>query len=523
MSPASHIVTPDVLEGLSLEEKAARLFWVSVHGPSATDPHPENRAAYGVDTPLEVIRRYRPGGVVLFAWADNTQHPMQVAQLARALRTAAAGDTGLPLAVAIDDEGGRISHLGPPATRFPSARALAVACGRAVTGDRIEEPDLAERRWRAGAAELAAVGVTVNFAPVADLGESENPVLGDRTFGDVPEIVAAHGACAVRGLHAGGIAAVAKHFPGHGATSADSHETLPVVELARAALDPHLEAFRRLLALEAPDALMTAHILVRALDEGVPATLSKAVLTGLLRGELGFDGAVITDSLSMDGIRERVADAEAPVAALAAGADVPLMPPDLPGAIESVCAAVRDGRLAEARLDEALRRALPLAGPLPDGEGASTPFGEASHRALAAEIATRALEVADPAGRLPLGTAPVVVVGVAGAGAGALAAALRDGGCEAALCEEPPADLVAHLADGSSPLVVVRRTPELDAAAQDALLEPLLREAAPSVALVETGTGSAPRHADGLTVVRTHCAGSQAIQAAADVLCGSAS
>lgn len=497
--------------GLTLEQKAARLFWIAVHGASGHVAHPENRAVFGVDTPVEVVARHQPGGVVLFTWAGNTEHPAQVAQLTADLRDAAA--TGA-LGVAIDEEGGRIRRLPPPATVFPSPRAVAAAA----------DDDLARRRWRAGAVELAAVGVTTNFAPVADLGNPVNPVLGDRTFAEEPRAVAHHAALAVRGLREGGVAAVAKHFPGHGATAVDSHEELPVVPLTRAALEPHLDAFRMLLATEPPAGIMAAHLLVRALDRERPATLSPPILTGILRKELEYEGAIVTDSLSMAGIRTGAGDPEVAVAALAAGADVLLTPPDLSRAVRAVCDAVRGGRLPEQRIDDALLRAVPLSSGN-NRDGALSRVGAPEHRAVAADIARRATVVtADPGRRLPLAGARVMVVGASGSGARLLADALRHRGCPAMLLElDPPngdpLELAALPADAT--LIAVRRVPELDVPAQEAAFASLTRHRRP-VICVETGAtpGIWKNGLNNHTVLLTRSACPPALGAAADALLG---
>lgn len=417
--------------------------------------------------------------------------------------------------MAIDEEGGRVRRLPPPATVFPSPRAVAAAA----------DDDLARRRWRAGAVELAAVGVTTNFAPVADLGNPLNPVLGDRTFAEEPRAVAHHAALAVRGLREGGVAAVAKHFPGHGATAVDSHDELPVVPLTRAALEPHLDAFRMLLATEPPAGIMAAHLLVRALDRERPATLSPTILTGILRQELGYEGAIVTDSLSMAGIRTGAGDPEVAVAALAAGADVLLTPPDLSRAVRAVCDAVRGGRLPEQRIDDALLRAVPLLSSGDNRDGALSRVGAPEHRAVAAQIARRATVVtADPGRRLPLAGGRVMVVGASGSGARLLADALRHRGCSATLLElDPPNGDVPELAaiPADATVVAVRRAPEVDVPAQAAAVASLTRHRRP-VICVETGATPGVWK-DGLnnhTVLLTRGACPTALEAAADALLG---
>jgi beta-N-acetylhexosaminidase len=521
---------------MTLEQKVAQLFWITVYGPAGDAVHPANRRAYGVDTPAEVVRRHRPGGVVLFAWSDNTQHPEQMARLTRDLQVASGGTSGQRLGIAIDEEGGRVSRLGPPATGFPSARAVGVAADR----------DLALGRWRATGRELVALGVTTNLAPVVDLGNDRNPVVGDRAFAEDVDTVVEHGALAVQGLHEGGVAAVAKHFPGHGATEVDSHLALPVVERSGADLEPHVDAFRRLISVRPPAGIMPGHLLVTALDPDRPATLSPAIIDGLLRTELGYGGPVVTDSLSMAGIRGGEDDPQVAVAALQAGADVLLTPPDLAGAVEAVVAAVRCGALSEDRVDEALQRGETLrrvSDPAADASSAAAGVGATEHRRIASEIARRAVLVERGAGHLPLPSRPTLVVGVTGSGARGLADELTRRGWDAALLEVPwQAEGVARLAAaGQEPagsqvgssgaidlgeivsglrdvsVVVVRRVPELDPAAQDRLLSPVLH-GCDDLVIVETGGGAMPAESRATCVLRSHDASLVALEAIALVM-----
>ena len=484
-----------------LEFQAAQLCWVTVHGSDAEMPHERNRRDFGVSTPAEVIRRFRPGGVVLFSWADNTQHPEQVARLTAQLRAVAA-ELGYPLGVAIDEEGGRVSRLAPPATAFPSARAVAV----------VGDDALSLGRWRATGRELAALGVTVDLAPVVDLAHPGNPVLGDRSFGGDVETVVHQAALAVRGLSEGGVAAVAKHFPGHGATGVDSHLDLPVVGLDED-VTAHVEAFRRLLAVQPPAGIMPGHLLVRPLDADHPATLSSRILGSLLRDELGFKGATVSDSLAMAGIRKGREEGQVALAALQAGVDVLLTPPDLPRAVAAIAGAVRDGRLSEERLAEAAERAWPLRGHgwVEDDRARGVVVGAPEHRALAQRLARCSISVH---GRRDLlsATGAVVVAGASGSGAGDLAAALRSRGRAVTLVEFAWHDVgaarlaAAGLASddeatstavgvpaealsgalGDCRLVLVRRVPELDAGGQERLLAPFVA-GRDDVVLIDTG------------------------------------
>ena len=244
---------------------------------------------------------------------------------------------------------------------------------------------------RAGALtgrEARALGVDWVYAPVADLDvEAANPIVGTRAYGADPAAVSAHVAAWIDGCRSAGALACAKHFPGHGRTVTDSHLGLPVVEAPRAVLEADLRPFRAALA-HGVDAVMTAHVAYPALDPGGgPATLSRAIVTGLLREALGFRGLVVTDALVMAGVLGADADeGQAAVAALAAGCDAILYPSDLERVVAALGSAGDHARVAEAtrRVDDAARRA---ASP-PPGE-----WGRAEDRDWAGDVATRALRV----------------------------------------------------------------------------------------------------------------------------------
>lgn len=251
--------------------------------------------------------------------------------------------------IAIDQEGGRVARLREGVEVLPSMMALA------ATGDL----DLAQRAGEQLGFDLRRAGCNVDFAPVLDLALfGENTVIGARSFGDNPERVAALGAAFARGVEAAGIVATYKHFPGHGSTAIDSHLDLPVIDLPEAVLRGRdLVPFARVLA--GARAVMTAHIVVRAMDSEHPATLSPRLLTGLLRDDLGFAGVCFTDCMEMDAIRASVGTAEGAVQALVAGADCVLISHSLDLARESVdriVDAVATGRLSRERLQSAFDR-----------------------------------------------------------------------------------------------------------------------------------------------------------------------
>jgi beta-N-acetylhexosaminidase len=256
------------------------------------------------------------GGVVLFY--RNIEGPAQVRSLCREIRSAAGRGNPLPL-IAVDQEGGRVARFkDPPFTWFPPARACSLFCCR--------NEAVAEAVGAATAAELRAVGIDVNFAPVLDVvSNPANPVIGDRAFSEDPAVVAALGIAFARGSLSRGILPVGKHFPGHGDTSTDSHKELPIARAGRKTLfRRELLPFRRAARAGIP-ALMTAHVMYPALDRAVPATLSRKILHGLLRKRLHFRGAVVSDALEMKAITDRYAIGEAAVLAVAAGCDVVLV------------------------------------------------------------------------------------------------------------------------------------------------------------------------------------------------------
>jgi beta-N-acetylhexosaminidase len=330
------------------EDKIGQLLVAVVYGRRADSSSKENQARYGVDTPAEVVEKYRPGGVILFNWAGNVSNAKQVAALTTGLRKA----SGTPLMIGVDQENGIVSRLSPLITELPGALAIG------STGD----PRNARDSARVTGEELKALGISVDFAPVADVNiNPHNPVIGPRAYGSDPQKVAAMVGAAVDGFHAAGVATVAKHFPGHGDTSVDSHTGLPVIKHSMAQWEkldapPFREAIK-----QGVDAIMTAHVVMPKLDpSGDPATLSHKILTGLLRDKLGFDGVVTTDALDMAGVRKKYGDAEVAVRSILAGADVLLMPPDYPAAYKALLKAVETGRITEQRLDESVLRILRL-------------------------------------------------------------------------------------------------------------------------------------------------------------------
>lgn len=310
----------------------------------------------GTTIPAELrslAREFQLGGITLFG--RNIEAPEQVAELTHDLQSLS---TGLPLWMAVDQEGGRVARLRAPFTEWPPMAVL----GR--SGD----ADLAYRFAAAMASELRAVGISLDYAPVLDIHtNSKNPVIGDRALAETAEEVARLGAAIVRGLQENGVAACGKHFPGHGDTSVDSHVDLPVVEhppdrLRRVEFVPFREAIRAGVAT-----IMTAHILVPSLDEEKPATLSRRVVYDLLRDELNFEGVILSDDLEMKALAKSYSVPEAAVEAIIAGCDGVLICRALSDdrgrdievqaeAIEALVYAVEDGRIPYKRVEDALAR-----------------------------------------------------------------------------------------------------------------------------------------------------------------------
>lgn len=291
-----------------------------------------------------LIRDCRPGGLILFA--RNLGTPEEVAALTAAVQQASS----TPLFVAIDQEGGRVARLGPPFTRWPSPSIVGAAGSIELTKTLSE----------AMAKELSAVGINMNLAPVLDvLTNAANPIIAGRSFGVDPRVVARHGVAFLTGHLGMGILAVGKHFPGHGDTTVDSHLALPVVphsmdRLWAKELVPFIEA----IGAGIP-ALMTAHVLFPALDAERPATLSRPIVTDLLRQRLGFSGLLMSDDLLMRGIADSTPSGEAAVQFLEAGGDLILICQGEPAEREALAAvgeAVRTGRLSEARIRVSLDR-----------------------------------------------------------------------------------------------------------------------------------------------------------------------
>ncbi len=373
-----------------------QLFMVDFSGP---EPSPEVE---------RLIREGGVGGIVLFE--KNMVTPGQVARLTNALQRLAADAGHPPLLVAVDQEGGRVAHLR--GTHFPSAMAFGAA----------SDESLAHRAAGVTANELRAVGIRINFAPVLDVNSNPaNPVIGVRSYGEDPGLVARLGVQAVKGMQAVGVLATAKHFPGHGDTSLDSHLSLPWVAHSRDRLEavellPFREAIRAGVA-----AVMPAHVVYPALDPDRPATLSPAII-GALREGFGFGGLVVSDSMQMRAIADRYRPGDAAVQSVRAGLDVLLALGATEAqweALHAVRAALESGLIAAARIREACERVLAakrrlglFEDALVSEADAGQRVGCSEHLALADRVAGAAATIVrNGNAALPLPPGPIAVAG----------------------------------------------------------------------------------------------------------------
>ena len=334
----------------------------------------------GTGAPTDLVNSLHLGGVIVFD--ENFTSIDQLRRNNRRLQESATQEgRRWPVFIGVDQEGGIVERVKGSATRFPSFMTLGAARTTSLT----------TRAAAASGAELRNLGFTVAFAPDADVTSGpSDPTIGSRSAGSRPRRVATQVNAATQGYLSSGVLPVLKHFPGHGSVPADSHLELPVQDKSlRRLLATDLVPFRSAVA-DGVSSLMIAHIDVRAVDPGVPSTVSRKVITGLLRNRLGFDGLVVTDALNMGAITDRFSSAESAVRALRAGADVLLMPPSPRAARDGVVRAVRSGSLSRARLDEAAVRQVAMllhqrrATPSVTGKPGSA--RRASYRASAAGI-----------------------------------------------------------------------------------------------------------------------------------------
>ncbi|HLN63145.1 MAG TPA: beta-N-acetylhexosaminidase [Symbiobacteriaceae bacterium] len=372
---------------MTLEEKVAQMIFAGFKGTELPDRY------------ASFIEKYGLGGIILFT--RNVQSPAQLKALTTSIQASARRSRqGLPLAVSIDQEGGTVVRMDEPSgyTHFPGNMALGAA----------DEETLTYRAARVMAAEMRAVGINWNYAPVLDVNNNPvNPVIGVRSYGSSPDLVSKHGVAAIKGYQAGNVAACGKHFPGHGDTSVDSHLALPVIPHGRDRLNAvELVPFKA--AIEAGvDSFMTAHVFFPELEPtpGMPATLSHNVINGLLRKELGFDGVICTDCLEMKAIADNFTPAEVVELAVEAGVDALLISHTWEtqmAMFEALLDAVRTGKITEERVTESACRIVRMKLTRQMDQEFPAEIGTPEHKAVAAEVARKAVTVARGAEQLPL-------------------------------------------------------------------------------------------------------------------------
>lgn len=402
-----------IVRRMSLEQKVGQLIVATVPGTTA--------AGGGAS----LVRKYHLGGVIYFA--QNARNAHQLAAFSNGLQSAAMSQSpAVPLTIGTDQEGGIVSRLDGVLTTFPGQMA----------GGATRDPSLVSSEARATGNQLRAVGVNLDYSPVADVNvDPANPVIGIRSFGSDAALVSQMTTAAITGFHQSGIATAAKHFPGHGDTDTDSHTGLPVIhhslrQWQQIDARPFEAAVRG-----GSDMILSAHISVPALDSsGGPATLSRRIMTGLLRGKLGYNGVITTDSLQMAGVRLQYSNAQIAVHAIQAGCDELLMPQNLGIAYHAVLAAARDGQITRPTLDASVTRILTLKavrgildGPYVDAAAAPGRVNTSSDIATAQRVADRSVTlVRNTRHLLPLARGKRLYV--AGPDAGSLASALARAG-----------------------------------------------------------------------------------------------
>lgn len=327
-----------ILAGMTTEQKIAQLLVAGIAGTEA-----------GADG-TSAIADYQVGGIILFG--RNVTNTHQLTELINQLKS--LNSDYIPLFLCVDEEGGRVSRMPSEFTDIPSA----------YTYGSLTDPALLTRLGRALGAECAAFGFNLDFAPVMDVfSNPNNTVIGDRAYSNDPNTAAWAAALVAGGLRDTGIIAAGKHFPGHGDTATDSHTELPVIDKTREEWNqtdavPFQEAIRTGVPV-----IMIGHILMSSLDPENPATLSYAIVTEILRDEMGFEGVVCTDDLTMGAVSKTYGIGEAAVRSVMAGCDLLLIcheAENLKTAYDALCAAVESGRISEERLNESVLRILSL-------------------------------------------------------------------------------------------------------------------------------------------------------------------
>lgn len=329
----------ELLEDMSLEEKIGQMLFAGISGTAMSD------------STQRLLHDYHVGGLIFYK--NNISSTSQIIALQNEIRAANKGNK-LPLFLGVDQEGGRINRLPAEVKNMPTSLAIG----------HVNNPDYAYEVGAMLGKAVKAFGFNLNFAPVLDVNSNpNNPVIGDRSFGNEAQTVSHLGVQTMKGMMAEGVIPVVKHFPGHGDTSVDSHLELPTVHKSLAQLEElELVPFRAAV-MNGADVVMAAHILLPQIDPDYPSSMSKAVLTDMLRKGLGFDGVIITDDMTMGAIVNHYSIPEAAVQSVKAGSDVLLIAHEeshIQAAIEALKAAVEKGDITEERLDESVARIIKL-------------------------------------------------------------------------------------------------------------------------------------------------------------------
>jgi len=326
------------LATMSLDEKIGQMFIIGVEGTSVDKDM------------LDILAALKPGGIILFR--KNITDPYQLVTFTNSLKI--ANPAQAPLFISIDEEGGRVSRMPGHISGIPPALSVG----------ELDDESFTYETGRLIAEMVKSFGINMDFAPVLDIfSNPDNTVIGDRAYGTTPLSVVEHGIQVMKGIRDEGIISVVKHFPGHGDTDVDSHYGLPAVVHDKGRLSNfELVPFRKAIE-ENADAIMVAHIVVESVDPGLPASLSDAVINGLLRGEMGFEGVVVTDDMTMGAITEYFDIGDAAVKSVLAGNDIILVCHGYENqkkAMDAIKDAVGSGIINEGRIDESVARILTL-------------------------------------------------------------------------------------------------------------------------------------------------------------------
>ena len=348
---------------------------------------------------IRLVKEFKISNVILFQYNVETGRQLQI--LCRSIKELVRTETGHGAFITIDQEGGVVTRLPEDSCNMPGAMAIA------ATG----EPEYARLATRITADELKALGVNFNLAPIMDINNNmANPVIGVRSYGDTAETVETYGCAALEGYAEGGILAAVKHFPGHGDTAVDSHIGLPVIDKSLDELEElELVPFKAAIAKGVP-AVMSSHILFPQLEPNqVPCTMSRRIITGLLKEKLGFQGLVVSDCLEMDAIKKYYGTAAGAVAAMAAGVDLLFISHSaslMEETAQAVYHAVSCGKLSMAQMEESAAKIIALKAKYAAQSRISENYGSEQARLQAADIRRKSI-VLTQGSLFPLGDTPL--------------------------------------------------------------------------------------------------------------------